>query len=125
MRSSAVFMGILGICAIFMPKEILTYLESGASVAGLLLIQMVGALYFGFAMLNWMAQANLMGGVYSRPVAIGNLTHFAVAALAILKVVLAGGQSPPLVIGALIYAAFAGLFGLVVFRAPARNLPKK
>lgn len=112
-------MGVLGISAIFMPQEILAYSESGSSVAVMLLIQITGALYFGFAMLNWMAQSNLIGGVYSRPVAVANLTHFAVAALALLKVVLTGGQPTQVVVAALIYAAFAGLFALVVFRTPA------
>lgn len=121
MRLSSVWMGVLGICAIFMPREILIHLEGGSSTAGVLMIQIVGALYFGFAMLNWMAQANLLGGIYSRPVAVGNLTHFAVAALAIVKVVLGGGQPLFFVVAALIYSVFACFFALVVLRDPTRR----
>ena len=58
MRASSVFTGVLGIAAIFAPQEILNYSGNHSSVGGLLLLQITGALYFGFAMLNWMAQAN-------------------------------------------------------------------
>ena len=40
------------------------------------------ALYLGFASLNWMAKDNLIGGIYSPPVAIG--IFFAIS-MALLK----------------------------------------
>src|SRR5204862_7388254 len=33
------------------------------------------ALYLGFAVLNWMGCVVLFGGIYGRPVALGNLCH--------------------------------------------------
>jgi hypothetical protein len=68
-----------------------------------------------------MAQANLMGGIYSRPVAMGNFVHFFVAALALLKAVLAGQHALPALAGAAAYAAFAVLFALVLFGDPLRK----
>jgi hypothetical protein len=35
-------------------------------------------------MLNWMARANRIGGIYSRPVAMGNFLHFTMGALVLL-----------------------------------------
>ena len=75
MRASAVFSGALGAVATFLPQEILV--RAGIPPVGLsvILVQIAGALYLGFAMLNWMAQGNIIGGIYSRPVAMGNLAH--------------------------------------------------
>jgi hypothetical protein len=119
MRASAVVMGVLGASAIFLPQEILVH--AGASLVGLgvILIQLAGALYLGFAMLNWMAQGSVMGGIYGRPVAIGNLAHFTIGALALLKSTLAGQWVPGLVVGAAVYTVFAVLFAVIAFgRAP-------
>jgi hypothetical protein len=119
MRASAAVLGVLGALATFLPQEIL--LGAGAPPVGLnvILIQIAGALYLGFAMLNWMAQGGVMGGIYGRPVAIGNLAHFTIGALALLKALLAGQRVPEVVVGAVAYTAFAVLFALVVFgRAP-------
>ena len=120
MRASAVFLGIVGAAATFLPQEILG--RAGTPPAGfsVVLIQMTGALYLGFAMLNWMAQGNLIGGIYSRPVAIGNLAHFTIGALALLKAILAGQRFPEVVVGAAIYTVLAVLFAVVAFGHPPR-----
>jgi hypothetical protein len=125
MRASSIFMGALGVSAIFAPQEIAAYVVGQPSVVGNLVIQIAGALYFGFALMNWMAQANLIGGIYSRPVAMGNFAHFFVAALALLRAVLAGEQSIPAVVGAVAYTAFAVLFTFVLFGNPLRAVVKK
>lgn len=125
MRASSVFMGVLAVPAIFAPQEVMVYASGQSSVAGALAIQVAGAIYFGFALLNWMAQANLVGGIYGRPVAMGNFVHFFVAALAILKAVLAGQHSMPALAGAAAYAAFAALFAAVLFGNPLRTAAEK
>ena len=121
MRASAVFLGVLGGLATFLPQELL--LRTGTSPAGfsVLLVQIAGAAYLGLAMLNWMARGNLMGGIYSRPVAIGNLAHFTIAALALVKAALAGQHAPEVLGGAVAYAVFAVLFGVVTFGAVPRT----
>jgi hypothetical protein len=118
MRLSAAFMAALGLLATFLPQEILAH--AGADPRGFAVpaVQVAGALYLGFAILNWMAQGNLIGGIYSRPVAVGNLCHFAVAALALLKAVVAGQYGLPMVLGAAAYSIFAILFAWVLFRHP-------
>jgi len=30
----------------------------------------------GFSILNWMSKASLIGGIYNKPLLIGNLLHF-------------------------------------------------
>jgi uncharacterized sodium:solute symporter family permease YidK len=119
MAASALVMGALGLSATFLPQEIAQYL-SASNVAMLpLLIQIVGALYFAFAMLNWMAKDSLLGGIYNRPVAIGNLVHFVVGALALAKGAFAN-PTAVLIVAAAIYAVFAVAFGMILFTSPVR-----
>jgi len=115
MRASAVLLGALGAAATFLPQEIL--IRGGAVPVGFsgVLVQIAGALYLGFAMLNWMAQGNIIGGIYSRPVAIGNLAHFTIGALALPKSIVAGEHSVDVMLIAAAYTTFAALFARVTF----------
>jgi len=115
---SALFMAILGVVASFFPQEILAYSGSRPEGLGVLLIQINGALYMGFAILNWMARANLIGGVYSRPVALGNFLHFSVVGIALLKALISGQKAFEIVTGVVAYSTFAIWFGLVLFTHP-------
>jgi len=118
MAASALALALLGLPCIFAPDVVLQKLTGGTSAAAELLVQVTGALYLGFASLNWMGKGNLIGGIYGRPVAIGNLLHFLVAAIALLKGLSALGGPRflwPIAIG---YASFALGFALVVFRSP-------
>ena len=121
MSLSAVFMGILGVTASFLPQEILARLGTMPNASTTLLVQTVGALYLGFAILNWMARNVIIGGIYARPVALGNLFHFVVASLAGWKAIAAGTlASKALLAACCVYAAFAVWFGLVLFTHPRR-----
>ena len=79
MASSAAFMALLGLAASFLPHEIFSFVGSQPSGFPVLIIQVAGALYLAFAILNWMAKGVTIGGIYSRPIALGNFMHFAVA----------------------------------------------
>ena len=118
MGASALVLGLLGLVGTFAPDHVLISLGAPPSPALLVMVQVLGALYLGFAALNWMARNNLIGGIYSRPVAIGNLMHFVVAGLAILKAVLRSPEVALLWPLALLYVAFAVAFGLILFRHP-------
>ena len=120
MGASALFMAILGVAGSFLPQEILAVAGARPEGPGVLSIQITGAVYLGFAILNWMARANLIGGIYSRPVAVGNFVHFAVAAVVLLKALLAGHNGAGIMVGAAAYSAFAVSFGVVLFTHPIR-----
>jgi hypothetical protein len=113
-----VFLAALGLPCVFAPEFVLTRLTGNTSPAAEIIVQLAGASYVGFAALNWMSKGSLMGGIYGRPVGVGNVLHFFAGALALLKATsMAGAPSGtwPL---ALIYTAFAVGFGLVVLRNP-------
>lgn len=115
MAISAVVLGSAGILLIFIPDEISHFLNWTESTP--ILLQISGALYVGFAMLNWTAKANLIGGIYSRPVAIGNFIHFLIGGLALIKLVLHNANWTYIGVCA-IYLIFALLFGWIFFTDP-------
>jgi len=87
MTSSAVFFGIIGILLSFLPNEIAEYLSVEPTSITILFLQILGALYLGFGILNWTAKGTLIGGIYNRPIALGNLMHFVVGAITLVKVI--------------------------------------
>ena len=118
MTLGALLMGLVGLAATFMPQEILALAGVPAQAPAVLAVQVGGALYLGFAILDWMSRGSLIGGIYGRPVALANLCHFLIAALALLKAVGAGERSAAIVVAAVVYALLAVAFALVVFRHP-------
>lgn len=112
-------MGIAGIAGSFLPSELLRALDVEPDGALRVIVQLLAALLFAFAMVNWTARGSLIGGIYNRPVAIGNLTHFVVGALALIKAALAvGPHRTILTIAAAIYVLFAIAFTMVFVRSP-------
>jgi hypothetical protein len=110
---SAVMLGIAGIAAIFAPAELLSSIGLG-DIAPPVLVQLLGALYFAFAMTNWTAKDNAIGGIYSRPLALGNFAHFMIGTLVLVRPVIALPRVP-LILAFVIYLVFALLFGALLF----------
>jgi len=119
MTLSAIILALIGISLNFFPKEILDYFELSTSDTLELLMQIIGSFYFAFAMLNWMSKGSLIGGIYNRPIALANWTHFFIAGLALIKGVLANPSLSYVIWSiAIIYSIFAILFGIVLFKHP-------
>jgi hypothetical protein len=119
MISSAVFLAITGVGLTFFPQEFTAYIGISPNVYFYLVIQVLGALYFGFAMINWMAKGSIVGGIYNRPIVIGNFAHFFIGGIALAKAVLANGNLPKAVwlVGG-VYLIFAVLFGILFNHHP-------
>ena len=117
MTASALVLALLGIGALFAPQELLTYL--GASPSGFLppLVQLLAAALLGLAMIDWMAKGSKVGGIYNRPIAVGNLMHFAVGAITLVHFSMHGHVPAAVIAVAVIYTLFALAFGVVVFGA--------
>jgi len=123
MSTSALLLGIMGMAATFAPREILGSLGVAPMVITQLMVQILGALYLGFASMNWMMRDGIIGGIYNRPVVIGNLTHFLVAAMAMLRVVTDSPSGRSLWPVAVVYAGYTLAFGVLLFRHPVKDAP--
>lgn len=120
MTASSIILGITGIALSFLPQEISTLLHAHTTTTLTVILQLLGALYFGFAMLNWHAKDSLLGGIYGRPIIVGNMTHFVVGALALLKLLPQTNQIL-IWVAAIVYAVFAVMFSLVMYKNPSKK----
>lgn len=123
LSSSAFLMGLIGLSLTFLPEEVSNLLGTDASPVTLLLLQIVGGLYLGFAILNWFIRSARIGGIYNRPVVLGNLMHCIVVFFALIRQ-LAEEFTMIVVILTLIYFAFAIWFTLVMRSNPLKNESK-
>ena len=117
--SSALFMALFGLGATFLPQEILAHVGAAPEPPLVLIVQALGALYLGFAVVNWMSKGSLLGGIYGRPLVVGNMLHFTVMAIALVRYVLTVTAPPVLLVVALVYLTFAIWFGALLFFHPA------
>jgi hypothetical protein len=117
MAASAFALGASGLAATFLPQEVLAWLGAHASPPGVTLVQLLGAALIGFGFVNWTAKGSLVGGIYNRPIVLGNLVHFASGALTMARLV-PGRASVPLVAIAAVYVLFAVTFAVALFGDP-------
>ncbi|WP_438426432.1 hypothetical protein [Aquimarina macrocephali] len=122
MTISALFMAVIGALLSFLPNEISNFLNIEPNNITILFLKILSALYFGFGLLNWMAKGTLIGGIYNRPIAIGNLMHFGVGAIALVKVGLNIQTHSVIVISlAIVYIIFAILFFYIFRKNPTKT----
>jgi membrane protease YdiL (CAAX protease family) len=121
MTASALLLGIIGVLLSFLPQEIANYLSIESNIITILFLQILSALYLGFGILNWMARGTLIGGIYNRPIALGNLMHFGVGAIALVKVFSSIHTYSEIIISlTIVYTIFALLFAYVFKTTPAK-----
>jgi len=113
---SVAILWFLGAIFSFMPVELMRYLEIDLDNINILFLQMLGALYLGFAILNWMLRKATIGWIYNRPLMIANLMHFAMSALAMFKAVSTIEWYAGTIIWlTIIYSLFAVSFAYICF----------
>jgi hypothetical protein len=81
------------------------------------LIQLMGVLYFSFALMNWTAKDSLIGGIYARPVSLANFGHFFAGALLLLKYQLSNQMNFSIFVALVVYAIYSVWFYWLVFHA--------
>jgi Fe2+ transport system protein B len=114
MTASSILLLAAGVTLTFAPQEAASLFSTPTFSVLPLIMQMLGALYFGFGMVNWLAKESLLGGIYGRPIVVGNLAHFTIGALALMK----GASTAPEYGAAIVYALFAAAFGVTMYTQP-------
>ncbi|SFU41710.1 hypothetical protein SAMN05216480_1034 [Pustulibacterium marinum] len=116
MTSSALFLAAIGISLSFLPNELASYLETEVTSVTVLCLQLLSTLYMGFGLVNWMAKGSIIGGIYNRPIVMGNLMHFGVGAVVLFKMTIRSeAPSTFIIVLTAVYGIFAMLF-LYLFR---------
>ena len=122
MTASAIFLAIIGVILSFLPNETADYFNAESNLITILFLKIMSALYLGFGILNWMAKGTLIGGIYNRPIAIGNLMHFGVGAIALIKVVSNIETHSGIIISlTAVYLIFALLFAYIFKTNPTNK----
>jgi len=117
MTATSVLLAAAGGMALFVPDVVLSMLGTSVTAPLSMIVQLMGGLYFGFALMNWTAKDSAIGGIYARPVSLGNYGHFFVGALLLIKAQLSSGIDLPLFLVSVVYVVFAILFYWLVFYA--------
>ena len=121
MTTSAILLGVMGIIFSFFPDDIIAYLNNDANLISILFLQILSSLYLGFAIMNWMAKGSIIGGIYNKPIAIGNMMHFGVGAIAMLKVIFKIQAHTEIIISlTVIYSLLALSFAYVFMNNPSK-----
>jgi len=117
MTVSSLMLGLAGIFALFAPDVLLTMLNVPAVSSLTVLVQLLGALYFSFALMNWTAKDSAIGGIYARPVSLANFGHFFTGTLILAKYLFSVEFSLSILLVLIVYVVFALNFYWLVFRA--------
>jgi hypothetical protein len=117
MVSTSLILATAGIFALFAPDKLLAMLQIPLAEPLLVLVQLMGALYFSFALLNWTAKDSTIGGIYARPVSVGNFSHFFSGTLLLVKYQLFHEFSVGALLALIVYALLAAIFYWLVFHA--------
>src|SRR6185436_2682373 len=115
MTATSVVLALAGVLTLFLPDNLLALLGLPATEPMPLLVQLLGSLYFSLAILDWTAKDSRIGGIYARPIALGNFTHFFVGALLLIKFQLSNAGHAALWVVLIVYGVFAVLFGWLLF----------
>jgi len=115
MIATSAYLAAGGIAALFAPAELLAALGAPATEPLPVLVQLLGSLYFAFAIVNWMAKDNAIGGIYSRPLAMANWGHFFAGGAVLARHAAAHGVRAPLAVVLVVYITLALCFGYVAF----------
>lgn len=116
MMTSSIVLGLAGVVSLFLPQEIVTALGLPTTSPLPMLIQLVGGIYFSLALMNWTAKDSIIGGIYSRPLSLGNFAHFFIGTLILAKDQLSNGTDVSILVVLTVYAIFAMLFWWLAFR---------
>lgn len=116
MTASAIFLVIAGILLSFLPQETLDLLGKEDDMS--FILQLCGALLFGFGMLNWMVKGSLIGGIYNKGVVVANFAHFFIGSSILIKQYAKNTDMSYLLILGIIYSIFSIGFGYLLFNSP-------
>ncbi len=116
MISTSLVLGLAGVVALFAPENILAILDVPIAKPLPVLIQVMGALYFSMALMNWTAKDSIIGGIYARPVSLGNFAHFFSGTLVLAKYFWSNSLNIPILLMLVVYVIFALMFYWLVFR---------
>ncbi len=115
---AALVIGLPGLFLLFAPDEALAWFGSAADPAAQLFTQLAGGFATAIGINNWMARGSAIGGVYGRPLLVGNLVAFFTAGLSLLKAPGPLSGHPAVIAVAVLMLLCGAGFGRLLFVHP-------
>lgn len=117
--SSAVLNASIGIAITFLPQETGQLIgTTEMNNADLALMQILGSALIGIAIINFMSRGATMGGIYGKPIQLGNLVFHFATGLGLLKYVFSAESWMIFGIPALLYLILTAGFLKLNFTSP-------
>ena len=122
LAASCALLAVAGVLLIFLPQESIVALGIAANPGAVAMTQLLAAALLAFGFIDWNSRANIVGGIYSRPLVLGNFLFYGVGAISL-------GKALPhlpavLAFAEVVLALFAMAFGWLLFFAdPAGKTP--
>jgi hypothetical protein len=85
MITNGLLNGITGLALIFLPADLLVLVDDSTSRLAILITSLLGAALFGIGMLNYLGRNAIFGGIYGKPILMGNLVFHTVVAINMVK----------------------------------------
>ena len=115
LTGAAVFQGLYGVALLFLPDVLLGWFTPGPDVRAAFFAQQFGTALLGLAAVNWIGRTSPVGGIYGRPLVVGNVAFFTANALLLLRQALEQPAVWALWANTVIVAGFAVAFALLLF----------
>lgn len=115
---TAIVNGALGLLISFFPEETLQTLAVETNGMSLLLMKILGAMFLGFAAINYFSKDSMIGGIFNRPLLIGNLLYHGVVAGQLTKYVLRHGMENQIIALTFIFYVILFLGFVKIFVSP-------
>ncbi|MDZ7720201.1 MAG: hypothetical protein U5K72_15405 [Balneolaceae bacterium] len=117
--SSAIINAILGIAITFLPQETGQFIgTTEMNTADLALMQILGSALIGIAIINYMSRGITIGGIYGKPLLLGNLVFHLATGLGLIKYVFSAESWILFGLPALLYLILTAGFIKLNFTSP-------
>lgn len=115
---SSIALLLAGIALTFLPDETARLLSPLVAPQLVITVQILGALLFANGMINWLSKDQVIGGIYGRPLVVGNTAHFVTGGLALLRHTTVYPTETMITLTVL-YLLFAVSFARLLFVSPS------
>jgi len=114
--------GLLGLLASFLPDEILAHFGLPNSSETVFLIKALGVFFISWSLVNYMIRNLTLGGIYGRPIIAGNLAHYGIGTIILVKLTLSTGfTNTYLLIFIVLYCSMSFGYLKLLRHAPTKN----
>lgn len=117
-RASAILLALGGLALLFAPDVILPALVPDFPAAGAWIGQLLAAAWLGVAVLDWLDQSPLLGGIYGRPIVMMNAILYFISTMTLLRSATRHGAPVTLWLATVPMALFAGIYWWLLLRGP-------